>query len=196
MTPYEINQDRQEWVYTLFINNENVLLDWTLRSGKSTYSTTCILDYALNHPRTNHLITGHDEGASRLLLQKTVMCNIERINPLMEDTTNNKIILKNKSVLYFGSKSIEKDTKLSTLLIDEIDEFNEKNNFFNILYHNKGCKLLMNCTDFEQWSLTETRRLFSKYGIPLHIDHYRTDEEISFMLRRKKIEKIKTIILK
>ena len=114
----------------------------------------------------------------------------------MEDTTNNKIILKNKSVLYFGSKSIEKDTKLSTLLIDEIDEFNEKNNFFNILYHNKGCKLLMNCTDFEQWSLTETRRLFSKYGIPLHIDHYRTDEEISFMLRRKKIEKIKTIILK
>jgi hypothetical protein len=197
MQPYEINQNRQEWVYTQFINNQNLLLDWERRSGKSIYSVTCILDYALNYPNTNHLIAGHDEGMDRLLLQKMVMCNFNRITPLVEKTLQNKIILKNQSVIYFGSKSVKKDVILNTLLIDELGEFNEyKNNFFRVLYHNKGCKLLVNCTVYDTPAFESTRRLFSKYKMPLCIDPYLSDEELSLYLRKKKIEKIKTTILK
>lgn len=197
MQPYEINHDRQEWVYTLFNNNENLLLDWERRSGKSVYSVTCILDYALDRPSTNHLIAGHDDGTDRLLLQKMIMCNFDRITPLVEKTLQNKIFLKNQSVIYFGSKSVKKDIKLNTLLIDELGEFNEyKNNFFHVLYHNKGAKLLINCTDFMCSSFNSTRKLFSKYQIPLYTDYYKTDKELSLYLRKKKIEKIKTIILK
>lgn len=192
---YEINHERQEWVYTQFINNENLLLDWERRSGKSIYSITCILDYAIDHPSTNHLIAGHDESTDRLLLQKMVMCNFDRISPLIEKTLQNKIFLKNQSVIYFGSKSIKKDTTLNTLLIDELGEFNEyKNNFFHVLYHNKGCKLLINCTVFDTPTFESTRRLFSKYNIPLCVDTYLTDKELSLYLRKKKIEKIKTTI--
>lgn len=190
----DINSDRQEWVYNQFINNQNLLLDWERRYGKSKYSVTCILDYAINNPDTNHLVTGHDESTNRLLLQKMVMCNIERLNPLIEKTLQNKLVLNNKSVIYFGTRSFKSkdDIELSTLLIDELGEFNEnKNNFFGVFKYHPKIKLLANCTNFQSSTYDSTRRLFSKYKIPLEIDYYKSDEELTIYIRKKKIEKIK-----
>ena len=195
MISYELNYFRQEWVYTKFINNKNLMLDWPRRMGKSIYSITCILDYALNNPNTTHLITGHDVSANRLLLQKMVMCNFERMSsPIVETVLDNKVIFKNQSVMYFGSKSTNGKIKLDTLFVDELGEFGEnKNEFFSVIHHNPNIKLLINCTDFTSMFFDQSRRLFSKYQIPLYVDYYKTDEEVMFMLRRKKIEKIKTI---
>ncbi len=190
MIPYDLNSERQEWVYTQFINNQNLLLNWERRSGKSVYSVTCILDYAIDNPNTNNLVTGHDYGTNRLLLQKMVMCNFERLTPLVQETHQNKIILKNNSVIYFGSKSF-KDKVLDTLLIDELGAFGDnKDNFFGVFKHHPKIKVLINCTGYDYSNYNSTYRLFSKYNIPLCIDEYKTDKELSLYLRKKKIQKI------
>ena len=61
------------------LKNQNLILNWDRNVGKSKYSVTCILDYAINHPNTHNLIVGHDTGSFRVLLNKTIFCNHQRL---------------------------------------------------------------------------------------------------------------------
>lgn len=193
---HNIDRYRRDYVYSLFINNQNLLLDWDRKSGKSNYSVTCILDYAINHPNTHNMVIGHTTSASNSLLKRTIFCNHQRLLGVVKKTNQGRIILNNGSVIYYDSKSVKGVDTFDTILLDEITEFDKPNYISNFILYNNKAKILMNCTNYDTVMFCHIRDIFNNNNLPLYKDYFKSDEEVLIYLRNKKIQKIKTTILK
>lgn len=191
---HDINKIREDYVYSLFIQKQNLLLDWDRKSGKSNYSVTCILDYAINHPNTHNLVVGHSTSSSNNLLHKTVFCNHKRLLGIVKKTNQGKIVLYNESVIYYGSESARGVDTFNTLLLDEITEFDNRNYVENLILYNQKNKILMNCTNYDTVMFCHIRDIFNNNNLPIHKDYSKSDEEVLSYLRNKKIQKIKNTI--
>jgi hypothetical protein len=184
-----------------------MILDWDRQKGKSIYSINCILNYAINHPKSNNLIIGYNKKSSEDLRMKLLTFNFDKLQPILMKNTKTKTELINGSVIYY---SINENNHYNTILIDEIEYLNLKYHgelryygmeyFFNILSHSiiDGAMVLTNTTDYNNnnTSIKMFNETLHKLNITINTDYFKTDDEISYILRRKKIEKIKTFILK
>jgi hypothetical protein len=193
---HTLDKIREEYVYTIFMYHKYLVLDWDRRTGKSNYSVTCILDYALSHPNSKNLVMGYNQDSSENLQTKMITCNnLTKFQSTLTKNTKNKMEFVNGSVIYFNK--IEDDIKYNTILIDEVESFNLKyrgleyflKRLFQIM--NPSTMILANCTDYEKDSLRDFRESFKNKNIPIVVDHYKTTEQLLPYLRKKKINKIK-----
>jgi len=176
---YDIDPIRREYLYSLFINNRILILDWPRNIGKSKYSLTCILDYAINHPHSKNIVIGHDTSLENLK-QKLLRCNQDKFN-LIHSHSNNKITLKNDSIIYF-SEEIRGDS-YDTVMIDE--QGYVKLDITPIL----NSKIITNGTSAIDCFFSAYVERYSEIA---YVNKY--EKDLLSYLRLKKIEKIKNNI--
>ena len=177
---FNINSIRGEYIYSLFINNKHLILDWPRQTGKSIYSLYCIFDYAINNQNSKNIVIGYDNALINLN-QKLIRSNKNKLH-LIKKHTSSKIELINGSIIVFNNDI--RGEFYDTILIDE--QGYTKINPFNFLSCNS--KIIVNGTSTDSKVFDNFIKEFSKIG---HINKYKSNEEISNYLRLKKIEKIK-----
>ena len=175
---FNINSIRGEYIYSLFINNKHLILDWPRQTGKTLLSLSCILDYAINNPNSNNLVVGHDNALINLK-EKLLKTNQDKFN-LIKGHSKYNISLLNGSTINF-SKKITNEV-FDTILIDE--QGYTKINPFEFLSLNT--KMIVNGTSTNSKVFEKFVEEFSKLG---HIVKY--EKDLLSYLRLKKIEKIK-----
>jgi hypothetical protein len=180
---YSIDPIRREYLYYLFTSHKHIILDWPRQTGKTLLSLSCILDYAINNPNSNNLVIGHDNALINLK-EKLLKYNQDKFN-LIQGHSKYKISLLNGSTINF-SKKITNEV-FNTILIDE--QGYTKINPFEFLRLNT--KMIVNGTRTDSKVFENFVKEFGKLG---HIVKY--EKDLLSYLRLKKIEKLRTIILK
>ena len=185
---YDIIQIRKDYVLSLIKSNDYVHLDWIRNCGKTKSSLYASVMYALNNPMSNVLLSSID--------QKTTY-SLSKINKYLYINTNSvyrhsskRIILNNKSTIYFDINSINY-IKFDLIILDEIYYFKQNHKIFDYIKHNK-VKILSNSTN----SIIKN----NDYDIILNeykflIDKYKTNQELIHFIRFKKMQKIKNNII-
>ena len=189
---YELNEPRNEYLCSLFKNNQYVLLDWPRNIGKSIHAMAILFQYAMNHPNSNILAIGEDSRSYQTLKDKIISCRKPEFFKNMEKQTKYKLILTNGSVIDFDHRNKSHLNLYDVILLDDV-QFKIKNDhdLFNNLASNQKIKVLMTCTDFVQLPMNSLTLYLSSICKDLVIEPFKTDEDLLPYLRRKKIEQIK-----
>lgn len=191
MNYYNIDKNRYYYLKNIFENNNNIVLSWDRKTGKSNYTCTYLLDKLLNNNGIKILLISNNKNQEQEIIKRMyfILNNYFKIDSdivksiLESNNSELKFIIENR----FNNIMIY---NYDIILIDDIDLFNNKLVTFSILNMINPSKIIIT-GDYKMSMSLDIKKLFNN---DVYFSTYKNDKFLKGYMRKVKINRLESII--